>query len=59
MIEVFDLIKTTQKKENKLHKQNDVKNTFKKQKFSLFGKTYSVQDIFDIVGEFLKPFREK
>ena len=58
MIEVFDLIKTTQKKENKLHKQNDVKNTFKKQKFSLFGKTYSVQDIFNIVEEFLEPFRE-
>ena len=58
MIEVFDLIKTTQKKENKLNKQEDAKNAFKKQKFSLFSKTYSVQDIFDIVGEFLKPFRE-
>ena len=58
MLEVFDIIKSTQKKENKLNKQENVKNTFKKQKFSLFGKTYSVQDIFDIVGEFLKPFRE-
>lgn len=58
MIEVFDLIKTTQKKENKLNKQEDAKNAFKKQKFSLFGKTYSVQDIFYTIGEFLKPFRE-
>ena len=58
MIEVFDLIKTTQKKENKLNKQEDAKNTFKRQKLSLFGKTYSVQDIFDIVGEFLEHFRE-
>lgn len=59
MIEVFDLIKTIQKKENKLNKQDDAKNTLKKQKFSLLGKTYSVQDILDIVGEFLEPFREK
>ena len=58
MIEVFDLIKTTQKKENKLNKQEDFKNTFKKQKLSLFCKTYSVQNIFDIVGEFLHSFRE-
>lgn len=58
MIEVFDLIKTTQKKENKLNKQEDVKNAFKKQKFSLFGKTYTVQDIFDVVGKFLESFRE-
>ena len=58
MIEVFELMKTTKKKENKLNKQEDAKNTFKKQKFSLFGKTYTVQDIFDVVGKFLKPFRE-
>ena len=58
MIEVFDLIKTTQKKENKLNKQEDAKNAFKKQKFSLFSKTYSVQDMFDVVGEFLEHFRE-
>ena len=32
---------------------------FKEQKFNLFGKEYSVQDMFDIVGEFLEPFREK
>ena len=58
MIEVFDLIKNTQKKENKLNKQENIKNAFKKQKFSIFGKTYSVQDIFNIVEEFLEPFRE-
>ena len=58
MLEVFDIIKSTQKKENKLNKQENVKNTFKKQKFSLFGKTYTVQDIFDVVGKFLESFRE-
>ena len=52
------LFRVYDEEENKLNKQENVKNTFKKQKFSLFGKTYSVQDIFDIVGEFLKPFRE-
>lgn len=58
MIEVFDLIKSTQKKENKLNKQQDIKNILKKQKFSLFDKTYSVQDIFDVIGKFLELFRE-
>ena len=59
IIDFVDEVKTIQKKDKKLGLVDDTKKAFKEQKFNLFGKEYSVQDMFDIVGEFLEPFREK
>ena len=59
IIDFVDEVKTIQKKDKKLGLVDDTKKVFKEQKFNLFGKEYSVQDMFDIVGEFLEPFREK
>lgn len=59
IIDFVDEVRTIQKKDKKLGLVDDTKKAFKEQKFNLFGKEYSVQDMFDIVGEFLEPFREK
>lgn len=59
IIDFVDEVKTIQKKDKKLGLVDDTKKAFKEQKFNFLGKEYSVQDMFDIVGEFLEPFREK
>ncbi len=59
IIDFVDEVKTIQKKEKKLGAIDNTKKMFKEQKFNLFGQTYSVQDMFDVVSEFLEPFREK
>ena len=59
IIDFVDEVKTIQKKEKKLGLVDDTKKVFKEQKFNFFGKEYSIQDMFDVVGEFLEPFKEK
>ncbi len=59
IIDFVDEVKTIQKKEKKLDLINNTKKLLKEQKFNLFGQTYSVQDMFNVVSEFLEPFREK
>lgn len=59
IIDFVDEVKTIQKKEKKLVLVDDTKKVFKEQKFNFLGKEYSVQDMFDIVDDFLKPFRKE
>ena len=59
VIDFVDNVKTIQKKEKKLGLTGKTKKAFQEQKFNFFGKEYSVQDMFDIVDEFLEPLREK
>lgn len=58
VIDLVDEFKTIQKKEKKLGLVENTKQGFTSQKFNFLGKEYSVQDMFDIVGEFLEPFRK-
>ena len=58
ILDFIDEVKTVQKKEKKLGLVEKTKKSLKDQKFTLFGKTYSVQDMFDTVSEFLAPFRQ-
>lgn len=58
IITFMDDVKIVQKKEKKLGLIEKTQQSFKEQKFTLFGKEYSVKDMFDIVSEFLKPFRK-
>lgn len=58
ILDFIDEVKTVQKKEKKLEIVEKTKKSLKDQKFTLFGKTYSVQDMFDTVSEFLDPFRQ-
>ena len=59
IIDFVDEVKTIQKKEKKLGLVEDTKKAFKEQKFNFFGKEYSIQDMFDVVGEFLETFKKK
>lgn len=59
MKEVLNDIKTVQKKEKKLGLASNPKKVFKEQKFNVFGKEYSIQDMIDVVSEFLEPFQEQ
>ena len=58
IITFMDDVKIVQKKEKKLGLVEKTQQSFKEQKFTLFGKEYSVKDMFDIVSEFLEPFRK-
>ena len=56
MKEVLNDIKTIQKKEKKLGLVDNSKKVFKEQKLNVFGEEYSVQDMIDVVSEFLESF---